>query len=449
METDLSSKIDLDFSEQKAKEPLEHLRFQLRELESKMLQSVSNHQSLVSELHPNQKMSAHNLLHYLTLRSEDIRGLQDELHIYGLSSLASSESHIHSQLQAILQRLGENYSNEEADDCTYQTSRTDLRQKTLSLFGEKKYPGNPDVMVTFDSSFADDYGQIKNLLQSGMNIARINCAQDNEKKWAKMIHLVRKACHNTGLKCKIYMDLAGPKIRAKLLTKGRKKGKVKVKEGQLIWLAENANKINEDDVVISCTERGIISQLKKGEKVLFDDGVVRGNIEIVEQGKVGVRILRISSDKPQIKEKKGINFPESILDVSPLTNFDEECLPFICEYADLLGFSFVRNAADIILLQHKLKKITNQPPKLIIKIETPEAVKNLPSLLFQGMHRDAFGVMIARGDLAVEIGFERMSEVQEEILWICEAAHAPAIWATQVLESLNKSGMATRAEITD
>ena len=84
-----------------------------------------------------------------------------------------------------------------------------------------------------------------------------------------------------------------------------------------------------------------------------------------------------------------------------------------------------------------------------MKIETPEAVENLPSLLLQGMQRPAFGVMIARGDLAVEIGFERMSEIQEEILWICESAHVPVIWATQVLDTLNKSGIATRSEVTD
>ena len=91
----------------------------------------------------------------------------------------------------------------------------------------------------------------------------------------------------------------------------------------------------------------------------------------------------------------------------------------------------------------------NGKGSIILKIETPEAVENLPSLLLQGMQRPTFGVMIARGDLAVEIGFERMSEIQEEILWICESAHVPVIWATQVLDTLNKSGIATRSEVTD
>jgi pyruvate kinase len=130
-----------------------------------------------------------------------------------------------------------------------------------------------------------------------------------------------------------------------------------------------------------------------------------------------------------------------------LTDYDIKCLSFINKHANIVGYSFVRNTKDILQLQEAIGK--NKDLSLVIKIETPEAVKNLPDLLFCGMRQENIGVMIARGDLAVEIGFERMSEIQEEILWICEAAHVPVIWATQVLENLNKSGVATRSEVTD
>jgi pyruvate kinase len=122
-------------------------------------------------------------------------------------------------------------------------------------------------------------------------------------------------------------------------------------------------------------------------------------------------------------------------------------LPFIQQHADIVGYSFVRNTQDMAQLRQALG--TEHQLGLVIKIETPEAVKNLPDLLFSGLKEKNIGVMIARGDLAVEIGFERMSEIQEEILWICEAAHVPVIWATQVLDTLNKSGVATRSEVTD
>lgn len=143
-----------------------------------------------------------------------------------------------------------------------------------------------------------------------------------------------------------------------------------------------------------------------------------------------------------------MNFPDSHLKLPSLTQQDLDILPFVCKHADLIGYSFVRSAEDIKLLQDEVDKNEGKG-SLILKIETPEAVDNLPALLLQGMKRPFFGVMIARGDLAVEIGFERMSEIQEEILWICEAAHVPVIWATQVLETLNKSGVATRSEVTD
>jgi pyruvate kinase len=202
-------------------------------------------------------------------------------------------------------------------------------------------------------------------------------------------------------------------------------------------------------VLVGVNEQGIIGMLKKGERVFIDDGLIKGIVEQVKKNKVGVRIIRISSTKQQIKQDKGINFPDSNLMIAPLTQFDIACLPFICENADMVGYSFVRYASDIKVLQDKIASLGANKPNIILKIETPEAVEHLPQLLLTGMSQPLFGVMIARGDLAVEIGFERMSEIQEEILWICEAAHVPVIWATQVLETLNKSGMATRSEITD
>jgi pyruvate kinase len=428
---------------------LDLIKTQLLELESKMLQEIKKRQPFLQSVHTKQRLAAKNLLQYLILRSEDIRELQDMLHIHGLSSLASSESHIHRQLQAILERLGVSYPVKKLDHCTYDYNQQQIVYKSQLLFGEKKDAMIPYIMVTFDASFANNYALIKNLLQNGMNIARINCAHDDEAVWSKMIHHVKRACRYTGLSCKIYMDLAGPKIRTQLLNKGKKDGKVKVAEGQMVWLAHDAKGFTSDEVVISPNEQGILPMLKKGERVYIDDGMIKGVIEMVKKHKVGMRIIRISSVKQQIKNDKGINFPDSAISISPLTEFDKACLPFISEHADMVGYSFVRYPSDLEGLTIALKKLSPKPPDVIVKIETPEAVKNLPDLLLTGMKQHVFGVMIARGDLAVEIGFERMGEIQEEILWICESAHVPVVWATQVLETLNKSGIATRSEITD
>ena len=115
----------------------------------------------------------------------------------------------------------------------------------------------------------------------------------------------------------------------------------------------------------------------------------------------------------------------------------------------MLGYSFVRNTEDVQFLFQQLNSHGVKDIGVVFKIENVEAFENLPEILLEGMKHDRIGVMIARGDLAVEVGFERISEVQNQILWICEAAHIPVIWATQVLENLAKTGIPTRAEISD
>lgn len=428
---------------------LQEIQEQLTRLENKMLQEVEKRKTILDTIHSQQQAAAKNLIHYLALRSEDISALQQSLHITGLSSLASSESHIHRQIQAVLQLLGKTYQPPELAGCSFEYSTKQIATKSSQLFGEKKDAFIPYVMVTFDESFTDNYALIKKLLMVGMNVARINCAHDDEYTWIQLIDQLKLARQSTGLACKIYMDLSGPKIRTKLISKGKKKGKVKVKEGDLIWLAENATGFHADDIVISPNENGIVAMLKKGERVYIDDGIIKCIIESNTKKGAALRLVRIASDKPQIKAGKGINFPDSDINFASLTDFDKECLPFICKHADMVGYSFVKNGTDLAVLQQALLKLSATPAHIILKIETPQAVKNLPDLLLRGMQQAVFGVMIARGDLAVEIGFERMGEIQEEILWICEAAHVPVVWATQVLDNLNKSGIATRSEITD
>lgn len=125
-------------------------------------------------------------------------------------------------------------------------------------------------------------------------------------------------------------------------------------------------------------------------------------------------------------------------------------LEFIASHADMVGISFVRDVKDIIVLRQELEKRKLRNLGIILKIETKGGFEKLPLMLMEAMKsRNPLGVMIARGDLAVECGWERLADIQEEIISICGAAHVPVIWATQVLESLVKSGVPTRAEITD
>jgi pyruvate kinase len=137
------------------------------------------------------------------------------------------------------------------------------------------------------------------------------------------------------------------------------------------------------------------------------------------------------------------------LPTSALTEQDLLDLSTVTEIADLVQLSFVREPTDVVALLGELASLGVPELGVVLKIETPQAFRNLPQLLLTAMRHRHVGVMIARGDLAVESGYERMAELQEETLWLCEAAHLPVIWATQVLEQLAKTGRPSRAEITD
>ena len=200
---------------------------------------------------------------------------------------------------------------------------------------------------------------------------------------------------------------------------------------------------------IGCTIPEIFERVQPGESIWFDDGKIGGMIETVETTQLRVRITRSRYQGEKLRGDKGINLPMSDLQLPALTAKDIEDIAFVAQHADIVGLSFVNSAQDIELLQQQLMRQGQRQPAIMLKIETQRGFENLPTMLLTAMQAPCCGVMIARGDLAVECGFERLAEVQEEILWICEAAHVPVIWATQVLETLAKEGMPSRAEITD
>jgi pyruvate kinase len=193
----------------------------------------------------------------------------------------------------------------------------------------------------------------------------------------------------------------------------------------------------------------IFSDVRPGEKIWFDDGKIGGTIVSTGPNKITVEIAKASPKGTKLYADKGINLPESELQLSALTPDDVARLPFFARYADLIGYSFVRRPSDIYLLQSELTKVNGGDLGIMLKIETRKAFEALPLLLLAAMRSPCAGVMIARGDLAVECGYERTGELQEEIMWIAEAAHLPVIWATQVLENFAKKGQLSRAEITD
>ena len=200
---------------------------------------------------------------------------------------------------------------------------------------------------------------------------------------------------------------------------------------------------------IACSLPEIFLDIQPGERILIDDGRIGGVIRNVNKNNLIVEVTQAREGGEKLLANKGINLPDSRLELSGLTAQDIKHLEFIVRHADMVGLSFVRNPADIELLQKHLERLNAEKLGIVLKIETRAAFEKLPMLLFSLLHSRNVGVMIARGDLAVECGYERLAELQEEILWLAEAARLPVIWATQVLEGLSKSGKPSRAEITD
>lgn len=525
--------------------------------------------------------SAYNLAHYLALRRFDLRPLQDALAEAGISSLGRCEAHVLTTLSRVIGLLGDSAATPVSLPDTElgpQTGQRLLAENTQRIFGPGTAKRYTRIMVTLPAEGADDSRLIHELLAGGMNCARINCAHDTPDVWERLAHNVRRAAADTGLACRILMDLAGNKLRTgpleaipavvhvrtqrdrygrtlapaalvlcadtaggsaensdtyylrvpegltRVLRSGDKltfkdtRGKQRCimvlnRDDQERWRAEcwdNAYvsaetvlqlehaddgldyhrvsshrfshfpaegveiRLRVDDrlllcaapirgrpaahgtggpaaepAVIGCSHPLVLTRLTPGQAVWIDDGKIGGVVEKIDAAGALIRITRAKPQGSRLLADKGINFPGADLGLSGLTAEDRANLDIICRHADMVGFSFVETLADMEELMAELIRRRAFHIGIIGKIETQRAVMNLPELILGTIGRFPLGVMIARGDLAVELGGERMAEIQEEILWLCEAAHIPAIWATQVLESLTQNGMVNRAEFTD
>lgn len=201
--------------------------------------------------------------------------------------------------------------------------------------------------------------------------------------------------------------------------------------------------------MIGCTAPQVFEDVRTGDRIWFDDGRIGGVVERQESDRLHVRITQTRATGATLASEKGINLPDTTLRVPAITDKDRVDLAFVRGHADMVALSFVNSAEDVRELCAILDSLGGEPPAIVLKIETRRGFEALPLMLLEAMKSPRCAVMIARGDLAVECGFERMAEVQEEVLWLCEAAHVPVIWATQVLETLAKQGMPSRAEVTD
>jgi pyruvate kinase len=560
---------EISFAARQLIAPLEELRSSAASMEEAFAPQLAH-------VAPQRQASARNLLHYLAMRQVDLRPLQLELSALGLSSLGRMEAMTMATLNAVLLALhslgGQGLNAGAIMDAplSFEEGPRLLDRHAQALFGEPAGKRNVRIMVTAPSEAVTDPQLIRSLLAAGMDVMRINCAHDDVGAWLTMIDYCRQAQRELGRPCKIYADLAGPKLRTgpiapvgqlrKLQPKRSVRGEVLemaqtwilpdsggvAGEGSILLAPpEFVARIRVDDLIrfkdaggrkrtlavtgrvdgawkaetnqtcyleaglpcylerkgeriavgrfgalpevtlpirlsvgdslvltrepllgqaasfhkkgrikqpahIHCTLSAAFGAVMPGERIFFDDGKIGGIVADADGEEIHVTITQTPAEGARLRAEKGINLPDSVINVPALTPKDLEDLQVLHRQVDMIGLSFVRTAKDVEALYTELDRLDARDELgVVIKIENAQAFENLPRILLAGLRRPDVGVMVARGDLAVEVGFERLAEVQEEILWLCEAAHVPVIWATQVLEGLAKNGQPSRAEISD
>lgn len=393
-----------------------------------------------------------NLSRYIALRGQDITELQYRLAARGLSSLGRSEGQVALALDtliATLKRLTGELGAPYPARASARAGALELEAEADRLFGRRQNGGpHARVMATLPPEAASQRELADNLVAAGMDCARINCAHDDPETWGLMVENVREAAARLERPCRVLMDIAGPKCR---ILKVKAPPKTRLARGDRIVLVDELRDRTREPIAFSLNFPELVDQLAVGSELFIDDGKAAGRVVSKAAGRAEIEVYAAREKGVRLKPGKGVNFPSTELDLPPLTSKDFRDLDFIAEHADLIGYSFVQRVDDIELLQDHLvaRAPKREPPGLVLKIETPLAVRSLPPLILQSAAHNPTAVMIARGDLAVELGFARMTEMQEEILWLCEAAHTPVVWATQVLDGYVRDGVASRAEMTD
>ena len=525
---------------------------------------------------PDAQCSCDNLLAYLALREHDLQDLQLELAERGLSSLGRLESSVLHSLRKVIAHVGIESTDTPLMVPDFAQAQSILSRRSALLLGRPRPHHHTRIMVTLDPDVVRQPELLEQLLLKGMDIARVNCAHDTSHEWAMIITAVRDAEERLasrgqaiGRSCRVFMDLAGPKVRTGPLTlstrplkltvekdaygrpsrilegfldaealqsqrvrspggpssfvialpgqsslanlvlgeglqftdtRGRRRAfrvlghvsptKVRVGLERTAYLEEAMELVTPggesfrigpimsqpmdirvqagDRLVlyreparlghearggqpagISCTLPAVLEMVKPGHRVCIDDGKITTIVRNLHPGHLELEVVAPHDVPVRIRSERGLNFPDSPIDVPAFTAQDREDLRFVARHATAVGLSFAHHPQDLLDLRKALEDLGCPDLGIVIKIETREAIHRLAQLLLAGLNLPRFGVMIARGDLAVEVGFEHLALVQEDILCLCDAAHVPVIWATQVLENLAKSGLPARAEITD
>ncbi len=281
---------------------------------------------------------------------------------------------------------------------------------------------------------SNSFEMIVNLLLHGMNVARINCSHGTHEIHERSIKFIRKAARENDYSIPVLADLQGPKIRVGQMRDG---GQILEEGSEIIITGEQ---VEGTSSVIPIDYEKLVDEAEIGNIILLDDGLLEFRITGKKDGKLNAEVIVGGL----LKSRKGVNLPNVKVSIPALTEKDIKDLEFaVSQDADYIALSFVRTADEVEDLKDRIKELGSEA-KVIAKIEKPEAIDNIDAII-----NSAHGVMVARGDLGIEIATEEVPVIQKMIIDKCRKVGKPVITATQMLDSMINNPRPTRAESSD
>lgn len=283
---------------------------------------------------------------------------------------------------------------------------------------------------------SSETGIIESMIEEGMNVARINFSHGSYDEHEERINMIKKARENEGVPIAIMLDTKGPEIRTGLLKDGEK---VELEQGQQFVLT--TEDIVGDNTIVSVSYEGLPDDISPGDIILIDDGLIALGVDKVE----GNKIFCVVTNEGILGERKSINIPNVSINLPGLTEKDIEDLKFgIKQEVDFIAASFIRKEEDVLAIREVLDNNGGSSIQIISKIESQEGVNNINDIL-----KVSNGIMVARGDLGVEVPAQDVPIIQKKIIQKCNIAGKPVITATQMLDSMIRNPRPTRAEVAD
>ena len=278
-------------------------------------------------------------------------------------------------------------------------------------------------------------GVLKDMVKAGMNVARFNFSHGSHEEHKSRMDLVKSVRKELGMPVGIMLDTKGPEIR----TKTYKDGKIEIVEGQQFTLT--TRDIEGDNTIVSISYEGLPNDVTEGTTILIDDGLIAFKVEKVE----GTEIVCRALNGGPLSNRKSVNVPGIKLNMPYISEKDRSDVIFGCSQGiDFIAASFCRSAQDMRDLKAILKEQGCEDVEIIAKIENMEGVNNIDEIL-----DEVNGIMVARGDLGVEVPFEELPAIQKNLIKKCISRGRRVVTATQMLESMAKNPRPTRAEVSD